>query len=77
MDKEDKKKDLIVGVSAAVGSTLSSRATESMVVKNEASDEMEVNVDSAVPQHADISTDKPDNVSTTRPSSSACRSRRS
>ena len=69
MDKEDKKKDLIVGVSAAVGSTLSSRATESMVVKNEASDEMEVNVDSAVPQHADISTDKPDNVSTTRPSS--------
>ena len=69
MDKEDKKKDFIVGVSAAVGSTLSSKATESMVVKNDTSDEMEVNMEMAVPQQADISTDETSEVSTASPPS--------
>lgn len=69
MDKEDKKKNLIVGVSAVLGSTLSSKATESMVVKNDTSNEMEVNVEMDVPQHEDISTDETSEVSTAKPPS--------
>ena len=57
MDKEEKKNNLIVGVSAAVGSTLSSSAAESVMIKNEGSDEQDV----AVTDNPDISTDRPDN----------------
>ena len=42
MDKEEKKKNLVLGVSAAVGSTLSSTATESMMIKNEKTDDVEI-----------------------------------
>lgn len=59
MDKENKKNNLIAGVSAFVGSTLSSNATEAVINKNIASDE-----DELVPQRLDISIGGSDNVTT-------------
>ena len=62
MNKEDIKKNLVTGVSAAVGSTMSSMATESVIKSQDAPDELEV-VDAAQQETANHSLEGYSNVS--------------